>query len=803
MSFNIVRTDGTVLTIIQDGELNTTSTSLSLPGRNYPGYGSIIDTNFVHQLENFAFASPPADALRGQLWYNTSTSALYVCPTDGETNPNNWLKVYTIDDVTADLYANSLTLTGNISANNAQIANTVDANLVTADYLTVTVQANISNANVTGLTQLANLRTNSISTGSNTTVGNIIGAWNLNGTLTSNGNVSASGIKTDNYYYSNGASINFDAAAGSSGQVQFNTSNSLDASPDFKFTAANSTVEVAGTIRTVDMIASGLYTGDAGGLSNIPGANVAGTLASSVQSAITQLGTLTSLLVSGNIGAGNINVVSGISATTIAGSLTTNAQPNITSVGTLTNAAITGNVTAGNVYANSGTVSASLLTGTLTTAAQPNITSVGTLTSATVSGNIAAGNLNANAGTVRGLNLAGSLITAAQPNITSIGTLTGLSVSGNISTTNINGTTASFGYISGDGSNLTSLNGANVIGAVGTATVANSVAGANVTGEVGFAAVANSVAGANVTGTVPNATDSVTAGTVTTAAQPNITSVGTLTTLDVSGTITVNQDVNANGVFSGDGSGLFNISAANITGLPNSTLFSETANFVVRNAQPNITSVGTLVSLTVSGNIGAGNINGTHYGSGLGLTTLPGANVTGKVANAVYADVSNISSNTNYANSAGYATSAGNANYATSAGSAATASYATQAGSLSGVGVVAIPNGGTGSANVAGAGQNLGILGWGQTWQNVTSSRALGTVYTNTAGRPIMVYARASWAYTFNASMTGLVGNTEVSYFSAHSDGGTVNFLVPPNATYRVIVNNNAGVTLVNWTELR
>jgi hypothetical protein len=106
-----------------------------------------------------------------------------------------------------------------------------------------------------------------------------------------------------------------------------------------------------------------------------------------------------------------------------------------------------------------------------------------------------------------------------------------------------------YGSFNGDGgalSNITGANvsgqvnfaavansvaGANVSGAVTFATTANSVAGANVSGQVNFAAVANSVAGANISGAVGSAT---TAATVTTNAQPNITSVGTLTTLTLS-----------------------------------------------------------------------------------------------------------------------------------------------------------------------------------------------------------------------------------------------------------------------------
>lgn len=100
---------------------------------------------------------------------------------------------------------------------------------------------------------------------------------------------------------------------------------------------------------------------------------------------------------------------------------------------------------------------------------------------------------------------------------------------------------------SGNGSALTSLTGSNVTGQVSFAATANAVAGANVSGAVSFATTANAVAGANVSGTVANAsfatsagsaTSATTAGTVTTAAQPNITSVGTLTSLGVTGTVT-------------------------------------------------------------------------------------------------------------------------------------------------------------------------------------------------------------------------------------------------------------------------
>jgi hypothetical protein len=70
----------------------------------------------------------------------------------------------------------------------------------------------------------------------------------------------------------------------------------------------------------------------------------------------------------------------------------------------------------------------------------------------------------------------------------------------------------------------------------GIALGTGNLVGGNITAtHFGSGAGLTSLTGANVTGTVASAT---TAGTVTTAAQGNITSVGTLTTLTVSGTIT-------------------------------------------------------------------------------------------------------------------------------------------------------------------------------------------------------------------------------------------------------------------------
>jgi hypothetical protein len=77
MPYTINRTNGSQLTVIQDGTLDHT-TSLTLAGANYVGYGQYLNENFVYLLENGADNSAPADPLTGQLWYNTNTNALNV-----------------------------------------------------------------------------------------------------------------------------------------------------------------------------------------------------------------------------------------------------------------------------------------------------------------------------------------------------------------------------------------------------------------------------------------------------------------------------------------------------------------------------------------------------------------------------------------------------------------------------------------------------------------------------------------------------------------------------------------------------
>ena len=77
MAYTINKTDGTVLATIADGTLDT-STSLQLIGKNYAGYGEILNENTVKLLENFANSSSPTNPLTGQMYYNTTSAQVEV-----------------------------------------------------------------------------------------------------------------------------------------------------------------------------------------------------------------------------------------------------------------------------------------------------------------------------------------------------------------------------------------------------------------------------------------------------------------------------------------------------------------------------------------------------------------------------------------------------------------------------------------------------------------------------------------------------------------------------------------------------
>ena len=77
MAYTINLTDGTVFATVNDGTVNTSS-SVTLVGKNYAGYGEYLDENFIQMLENFSNTTAPVAPLTGQIWWDKTNTLLKV-----------------------------------------------------------------------------------------------------------------------------------------------------------------------------------------------------------------------------------------------------------------------------------------------------------------------------------------------------------------------------------------------------------------------------------------------------------------------------------------------------------------------------------------------------------------------------------------------------------------------------------------------------------------------------------------------------------------------------------------------------
>jgi hypothetical protein len=693
---------------------------------------STLESNVATGTAPFTVASTTkvtnlnADLLDGFTTDTTATAnTVVVRDSNGNIAANNISGTITSGVQTNITQVGTLTglnITGNVTAGNVYAnAGTIGAanltgTLTTAAQPNITSVGTLSSLTVSGNASAGNLSTGGVlSVTGNANVGNL----GTGGLIVATGNVTGGNLVT-----SGALSVTGNANVGNlgvTGVVATTLGGSLT-------TASQPNITSVGTLTSLGVtgnVTAGNVYANSG---TIGAANLTGTLTTAAQPNITSVGTLSSLTVSGNVAAGNLTTtgvlsVTGTGVSSIAGNLdmTSNNIINLATPVNATDAATKqyvddvaqglnihdscaaatpdtlANITSGTITYNNGTagVGATLVTtGTFNLIDGVNVQTAGTrilvkneanavfngiytytnttaITRATDFNSIpeveagdftfvTGGTLYDNTGWVQtesptgigtagnnisftqfsgagtynagtGLTLTGSTfsVNVAQPTITSLGTLTGLGVNGNITAANI---TANTGVFTGNGSGLTAL------------------------------------AGGNVTGQVANA---LVAGTVYTAAQPNITSVGTLTSLSVTGnasagnistggvlSVTGNANVGnigaTNGVFtnvSGNGAGLTAIAGGNVTGQVANALVAGT---VYTAAQPNITSVGTLTSLTVTGNASAGNIStggvlsvtGNANVGNIGATNGVFTNVSGNGAALTALNASNISTGT-------------------------------------------------------------------------------------------------------------------------------------------------------------
>lgn len=545
------------------------------------------------------------------------------------------------------LFGNRITVNqANVNAN--IIANTITANLLIRAATTLAVNDG-SNSNTAGNLIVGNNNVWANSDGISLT-GNIIAQGNIEGNnITGNIILINDSITIGNVVIANG-NIEADNIIANAGVFQGNGSS---------LTNLNASNLSTGTVPSGRL--SGAYS------ISVTSATTAGTVTTAAQPNITSVGTLTSLTV------GNVTSSDTIQADSLIidnGAIITGNITNTGSTDISANLSVGGNISASSaIFGN--TVTAATFVGNVNTPTilngNSNITIFGNgdirmssngqadvisivsngttantsiANSVTVVANLTAGNLigplangNSNIRVVANANI---VMTVSGNNIanftgTNANIFGNLTVSSNITAQNIlaplaNGNSnVSIPAINGN-VNISAIGAANVVVVTDTGAIVNGQFTVN--GNID----ANNVDAGNLL--VAN----YVTGTLTTAAQPNITSLGTITDLDISNSITVSANIDANVIIAANGlygelqspsqvlitevgqleylavgntstTDLYAngdmITGGNVTvsdrlyviGLLDGT-FSNASS-----SQPNITSVGNLVNLTVNGNL--------------------------------------------------------------------------------------------------------------------------------------------------------------------------------------------------------
>jgi hypothetical protein len=445
-------------------------------------------------------------------------------------------------------------------------------------------------------------------------------------------------------------------------------------------------ITATGNINGSNLITAGSITAGAGGIlttGNVRGGN----LVSDAQ--ITAVGNITgtNLITQGIVTAQGNVIANNISAGNIINTGVLNATGNVSATGNVTGSNL---VTGGSVTAVGAVTGGNITTGGRVTATGNISTAAffigdgGFLSNVTAVSNVAVSQIangtsfmavaGSNGNIFATINAVGNILVLSTAGAAVIGTM---SATGNVAGSNVSATA--------NVSAVGNVNAGNIftsgIANIGTLITTNINANALTSGTVSSDRLSGSYV-INVTGNV-----SGTAATVTNAAQSNITSVGTLTSLAVTGNVTAGNLIlsgaivdsaqldiqtsaaNANIVLTPNGTGNVNIgrmsASGNITStgfngplfgaVTSSTTISATGNITGGNlitgglitatgnitggnlsgtsivgtlttvAQNNITSVGTLTSLAVTGNISGGNILG---GANVNATTHTGTTVS-------------------------------------------------------------------------------------------------------------------------------------------------------------------------------
>lgn len=84
MPYNVNRYNGVLQTTVPDQTVDSSSTDLKFVGKNYAGYGELLNENFLYLLEHFRGDTQPRKSVPGQLWYDDLNNKIKFRSTDNQ-----------------------------------------------------------------------------------------------------------------------------------------------------------------------------------------------------------------------------------------------------------------------------------------------------------------------------------------------------------------------------------------------------------------------------------------------------------------------------------------------------------------------------------------------------------------------------------------------------------------------------------------------------------------------------------------------------------------------------------------------